>query len=1026
MKKTLLTLGLMGLVKLTTAQSLFYPQVTYTVGTNPSSVAAADFNNDGKADVATVNLLDNTMSVLFNLGTGTFTTQVTYTVGAHPFGIATADFNGDNKADIVTANSQDNTVSVLVNSGSGIFNAPVTYTVGTAPQGIVTADFNNDNKADIVVTNYSDNSISVLLNTGAGAFAAQVTYSVGTSPYAVAAGDFNGDNKTDVVVTNNNNNNVSVLINAGGGTFNPQTTYSVGSGPEGVAVGDFNNDGHNDIVAANFGGKVSVLINTGTGTFNAQVTYTVGTNPIGVATADFNGDGKMDIVATNNTSNNVSILVNNGSGFNAVTSYAVDLHPYNVATADFNGDGKTDIVTSNAAANDISILNSLIPAAALNFDGVDDNVSIPNNAAFGITNAITIESWIKTTGSPTTEQYVVTKNDDSYYIGLNVAGANGKVSFYLNGVSSSWLYSNSTTLNDNNWHHIGCTYNGSTMSIYVDGVLDNSTALTGTITTGISNMYLGSRNNNQFFQGSMDEFRIWNRSLCAAEIQHNMSGEIASNANGLVAYYKFNQGYGSANNTTITTLADSTSNAFNGTLNNFALTGATSNFVQPGAVTTGSMVTAFTNSLSAVTSQTNIACNGDASGTASVAVSGYTPYTYSWSSGGGTGSAQGSLLSGNYTCTINNGCGSIAKTFTLTEPSRLSVTATSGTIACNGGATTVTVSATGGTPTYSNTGTYSVTANSYTYTVTDANSCSATTTVTVSEPAVLSAGSILITDPTCYGGSNGAIDLIMMGGTPAYSYTWSPGATNGPSANNLSAGSYTCNVMDNNGCSTTVTITVNQPNAIATTQSPSICVGSHITVGTHTYTTAGTYTDVLTAHNGCDSTVTTNLTLNSVPSLTFVINNGFALCDWGSASSTPNYTLTATPSGGTFSGTAVSGNVFSPYQAGIGTFTLTYNYTNTATTCSNSTTATTTVSICEGIAQNNAATNNLQVYPNPFTNELTIVSTAKTNAILFDMLGNKINEFVLHNATQTISLESLAPGMYYLQVDAQKIKIIKQ
>jgi hypothetical protein len=78
-----------------------------------------------------------------------------------------------------------------------------------------------------------------------------------------------------------------------------------------------------------------------------------------------------------------------------------------------------------------------------------------------------------------------------------------------------------------------------------------------------------------------------------------------------------------------------------------------------------------------------------------------------------------------------------------------------------------------------------------------------------------------------------------------------------------------------------------------------------------------------------------------------------------------------------------------------------------------------------GIEKFNTA-NNLQVYPNPFSNELTITSATKTNAMLFDVLGNKINEFVLQNTTQTISLGDLAPGMYYLQVDNSKIKIIKQ
>ncbi|HTA63021.1 MAG TPA: LamG-like jellyroll fold domain-containing protein [Bacteroidia bacterium] len=460
-----------------------------------------------------------------------------------------------------------------------------------------------------------------------------------------------------------------------------------------------------------------------------------------------------------------------------------------------------------------------IPAEALNFDGVDDNVSIPNNAALNIINAITIESWIKTTGSPTSEQYIITKNDDSYYVGLNVAGAVGQVSFYLNGVSSSWLYSSSTTLNDNNWHHVGCTYDGSTMSIYVDGALDNSIALTGTINTGISNVYLGSRNNNQFFQGSMDEFRIWNRALCQAEIQNNMNAELPKPQTGLIAYYKFNQGIDNANNTAITSLADSSGNAINGTLNSFALTGTTSNWVANSAVATGNMAPAFTNTISAVATQTNVTCNNGTNGIASVAVTGAAaPFMYTWTSSSSTTNAATGLAMGQYTCNISNSCGvSTTKTFTITQPNPVDVS----------------LSVTGGTITANNA--------TATYQWVDCNN------------------------------SNAAIS----------------GATN-QSFTPISVGNY----------------------AVEVTQ--------------------------------------------------------------GSCTATSTCTPVSTT----------------------------------------------------GIAKNNA--NSTTVYPNPFTSELTINSTAKTTAMLFDMLGNKINSFTLQNTTQTISLSDLAPGVYYLQVDNSKIKIIKQ
>jgi hypothetical protein len=202
----------------------------------------------------------------------------------------------------------------------------------------------------------------------------------------------------------------------------------------------------------------------------------------------------------------------------------------------------------------------------------------------------------------------------------------------------------------------------------------------------------------------------------------------------LLAYFRFNQGFDNAVNTGITMLADSSGNGFNGTLSNFALTGTSSNFHAPGAVLTDSMAPAFTNSLSAVATQTNVACNGGANGAVSLTPSGYAPYFYEWFPTGGSTATESNLTAGTYTYAVGNPCGFIVQTVTITEPAPLIITATSDSIDCNGGTATVTVSATGGTANYTGTGSFTVTASSYTYTVTDANSCSATTAITITEP----------------------------------------------------------------------------------------------------------------------------------------------------------------------------------------------------------------------------------------------------------------------------------------------------
>jgi hypothetical protein len=133
-------------------------------------------------------------------------------------------------------------------------------------------------------------------------------------------------------------------------------------------------------------------------------------------------------------------------------------------------------------------------------------------------------------------------------------------------------------------------------------------------------------------------------------------------------------------------------------------------------------------------------------------------------------------------------------------------------ILCNGGSSTVTVSATGGTAPYTGTGTFSVPAGTYFYTVTDANGCFATTTVTITQPDALVPSSSN-TAILCNGG-NSTVTVSATGGTAPYS---------GTGTFSVSAGTYSYTVTDANSCTATTTGNITQPSAVTLSLQAGAC-----------------------------------------------------------------------------------------------------------------------------------------------------------------------------------------------------------
>jgi gliding motility-associated-like protein len=271
-----------------------------------------------------------------------------------------------------------------------------------------------------------------------------------------------------------------------------------------------------------------------------------------------------------------------------------------------------------------------------------------------------------------------------------------------------------------------------------------------------------------------------------------------------------------------------------------------------GCVTTATSVIKQPTQLTAPATSTNVLCNGGNTGSANVTAAGGVPaYTYSWSPTGGNGAYANGLTAGPYTCTVtdNHGC-SVTTPVTITQPTVLTSTHTVVNITCfglkNGSATAIPA---GGTTPYSynwvanppsipNGGTLativSLLPGTYTCNVNDANGCASQTIAVVTQPSQLS-GVIAACNVSCFGGATGKDSITVSGGTPAYTYSWTPGNVTTHTITGLSAGTYTCNVTDANGCNMKQTLTVTQNAQIAgnpsTTQA--ICTTNNGTATMH-------------------------------------------------------------------------------------------------------------------------------------------------------------------------------------------------
>jgi hypothetical protein len=324
------------------AQVYLYGRADFQATTNPGSVIVADFNGDGRPDLAVSDFQNNLVSILLGSVGGGFVAKGTFATGSSPRELVAADFNGDKKIDLAVVNANAGTISILLGNGDGTFQGHVDYAVGQSPVGIVAADFNGDGKVDLATISTNDSAVAILLGDGHGGFETQALIPVASGPAVLAGGDVNGDGKIDLITINNsfNSGTITVLVSKGDGTFT-QVTSAAPNGGGALAVGDFNHDGKLDaVVAVNFGNTYLSLGN-GDGSFQNPVAIPNAPGNFGQTTVvlaeDFNHDRKLDLAL-----DGVWVLLGNGDGTfqNPILSPAIATP---MAVVDINGDGEPDL-----------------------------------------------------------------------------------------------------------------------------------------------------------------------------------------------------------------------------------------------------------------------------------------------------------------------------------------------------------------------------------------------------------------------------------------------------------------------------------------------------------------------------------------------------------------------------------------------------------------------------------------------------------------------------------------------------------
>ena len=370
------------------------PLQQFNVGQGPVSIVSGDFRSSGSLDLAVLNQIDNTLTILLNQGVastvGQFAeaTNSPISLGAArtatpvvPAALATAIINTKNNSfpGLLVTDPVSNTVSVLTGNGDGTFNLlknPIA--VGAQPSAIAVGTFNtnnSDSNPGFVVTNFKDNTYSVFNGNGDGTFT-QVTGSPFllpdsvSGPIALTVADFNNDGLSDLAIVDQGTNQVTVLQGKGDGTFVefPKSPISVGKLPVAIASGPLNGSTGPALAIVNQNDStLTVLLGNGDGTFtqSANSPLTTSTTPSGVVIGNFLEQSTSGIAVTNTGSGTVTVYVDVGTGLIKALEPGAGTNPTGIVAGSFTTSSFPDLVVTNNISGEAGQVTLIVSPTSL-------------------------------------------------------------------------------------------------------------------------------------------------------------------------------------------------------------------------------------------------------------------------------------------------------------------------------------------------------------------------------------------------------------------------------------------------------------------------------------------------------------------------------------------------------------------------------------------------------------------------------------------------------------------------------------